>query len=1075
MAGAHRQHRQLEGEREQTMRAVRRSLEAGDAAAAVALLQAAPEVYFKNPDFQELSARCRQDLERATFVRSALDQFEKLAAGGRLEPAAALLTQALQTYPTDPALLSAQVRLRLEQQKAKLLERLNEAKAAVGRMEYKRAIEIVASLTPSLVAVPELAGEVQALEQEARFRDRQQTLGRDAIAKANEGIRQGEYAGAIATLEKAATMAGPSPEIDDVLQSARAQREERILMVLNEARALLGAENFEDALLLLAKARTNLGAQEIDSLASTVREKQRQFERKREETLDQARQFLAAGDAGSAMALLDAAPKACLKNDEFTLVYTACRRSLDRGKLVSSAVARIEALLDGHGPAQAKTLLDSALREYPGEPTLLTLQTRVQREESRLRRMEWVNQVEKAKAALGRAEYKQALEILKSLPLELTQSPDDLVTEVLALQEQARQQEQQSILRQQALRDATEQVRKKQFTGAIETLEKAQAVVGASAEVDSLLQLARDQQRRERDRQRDHLLAIEQKVSATKSSKLKSLNDQVQQIVASYSSDEEIAAIASRIGQRIAAGTTASAVPRQPLPWGRVALGIAVAAAAAAALKLGPSLFHTPSVPVEIHSEPPGASVRIAERSCIAPNCRFDLPPGRYQIQAQLDGFVPVQQTLVLDAAKRNPLVNLTLQPVVASRPPTLPLPKPVVPGTGMLEVQAGLPNALVYVDNTVRGHTDSQGVFSAPIEARSHRIRVEKDGYQTPREQQADIARNGSLHLVFNLAPRVAKLDLRGAPAGVEIRLGTTSLGRTDGLPSFAVSVPPGDQTLVIAQGPATRQIARQFAPDQTQIVDWQSVAPKPPISPPPPPNTGELEAQDWERVRNAPDATQLDGFLVKYPNGPHAAEAQSKLQYLVWERTNRDDVAALQAYLNRFPAGPHSGEASRRIDDILWSKVGQRDREALRKFIAQYPNSPHHSEAQSLVSQLDKPQEPPNKPPSAADQQAISAVLGQFNAAFEHRQSREVKQVWPTVPDRYIQAMRVAGATFEMVLRPTGEPEVNGDAASVPCQLITRTTVSGGQPSQKQITVAVTLRKNGDRWTIVNPLGAP
>ena len=132
-----------------------------------------PRKFISRTRTSRSSARCRQDLERATFVRSALDQFEKLAAGGRLEPAAALLAQALQTYPTDPALLSAQVRLRLEQQKAKLLERLNEAKAAVGRMEYKRAIEIVASLTPSLVAVPELAGEVQALEQEARFRDRQ--------------------------------------------------------------------------------------------------------------------------------------------------------------------------------------------------------------------------------------------------------------------------------------------------------------------------------------------------------------------------------------------------------------------------------------------------------------------------------------------------------------------------------------------------------------------------------------------------------------------------------------------------------------------------------------------------------------------------------------------------------------------------------------------------------------------------------------------------------------------------------------------------------------------------------------
>ena len=359
---------------------------------------------------------------------------------------------------------------------------------------------------------------------------------------------------------------------------------------------------------------------------------------------------------------------------------------------------------------------------------------------------------------------------------------------------------------------------------------------------------------------------------------------------------------------------------------------------------------------------------------------------------------------------------------------------------------------------------------MSTQIKEGSHQIRVQKSGYETPREQQIDIAGGESRSLKFSLAPQQAKLDLRGAPAGVEIRLGTTLLGRTDGSPSFAVSVPSGDQSLLVAQGPLTRQITQQFGPGQTRIVDWQSVAPQALAKPTEPPSPGELEAQNWNNARNASDPAQLEGFLAKHPNGPHAAEAQSKLQDLVWERTNRDDVGTLQAYLNRFPNAPYSGEASRRIDDILWSKVDKRDRQTLSAFMAQRPNSTHRSEAQSALSELEKPQETPKNQPPAPELQAISAFLGQFNAAFEQKQPGELKQLWPTIPKRYIEAMETPRATFVMALHPTGQAEVDGDAASIPCQLITRTTVSRGRPSQTQVPVTVYLsHKSADRWTIL------
>jgi hypothetical protein len=240
------------------------------------------------------------------------------------------------------------------------------------------------------------------------------------------------------------------------------------------------------------------------------------------------------------------------------------------------------------------------------------------------------------------------------------------------------------------------------------------------------------------------------------------------------------------------------------------------------------------------------------------------------------------------------------------------------------------------------------------------------------------------------------------------------------------------------------------------------------------PPPTPEELEAQDWDHARNASDANQMEAFLAKYPKGPHADEAQSKLQDLVWGGTNRGDVGALQAYLSRFPNSPHSGEASRLIDDLFWSKVDKKNRQALTAFTAQHPNSPHCSDAEAMMSEMEKP--PPalgKHAPSAAEAQAIIAALDEFNTAFEHKQPREVKQIWPAIPDRYLEANSVPGATFVMELHASGEAEIDGDAATIPSQMTTHTAVTGGRPSQTKKPVTVYLsRTSGDRWIIVNVL---
>ena len=219
-------------------------------------------------------------------------------------------------------------------------------------------------------------------------------------------------------------------------------------------------------------------------------------------------------------------------------------------------------------------------------------------------------------------------------------------------------------------------------------------------------------------------------------------------------------------------------------------------------------------------------------------------------------------------------------------------------------------------------------------------------------------------------------------------------------------------------------------------------------------------IEAQDWTRANSATEPAQLEDYLKKYPSGPHAADAQSKLQDVLWARTSRDDAGALQAYVSRFPNAPHSAEASRRIEDILYAKLDRNDRRALTAFTNQYPNSTHHNEIQSILNRLDLQE---------GEKKNIQATLDSFNAAFEHQQPKELKEIWPTATTDYLNALRQPGGyKVVMTLQTTGDPVILSDTAMVPCNSISKTTKPGGEVIANQKPVQVRLRKTKGRWLI-------
>lgn len=271
-----------------------------------------------------------------------------------------------------------------------------------------------------------------------------------------------------------------------------------------------------------------------------------------------------------------------------------------------------------------------------------------------------------------------------------------------------------------------------------------------------------------------------------------------------------------------------------PMIWGGAFAVVAVIAGAWMLLHRQPLKPPPQAVPmsIEIRTDPDGVSVNIGDRSCLTPICKFDLLPGSYQVLAQRAGYQPVQQSLTIEPGKTPDTLSLVLKPIEISPPPGLP--------TGTLVVRTGMPDVLVFIDDVAAGRTNESGTYNSSPIAAAHTIRVQKRGYDSsPPERKVTVAANSSVPANFTLTQQPERLELTGAPAGVEVRAGETIFHRSPEPGVFTATFPFGTQTLRITLGSDSREIKETFEPGRAVTLNWPDVAPvaKIPSSPPPPP----------------------------------------------------------------------------------------------------------------------------------------------------------------------------------------------------------------------------------------------
>jgi eukaryotic-like serine/threonine-protein kinase len=1115
---------------------IARSIEEGRQLAAREQFKAAVEVFdaalAQYPADLELQrergaavAAAREAARRST-IQNAIAQARELRSRARFGEAVQLLDSLLASHYDDRAI--TQLRNSIIEEE-KVARRSSEIRDFVRRADELIALGELDTVTRMLESPPDHVRESseisrlrEAAEQQKRLRAERQAALETLVSEVQPLCDRGRFDEALQGVGSFEKRYGTGPEVNEIRNRIRGeqQQEQRSAQELQAQAAALIASDPVRATALLGAAPDRLrGHPEIRRLEEAAQRAAAE-QRARDavaELITRARSWYKEGRPAEALGLIESGLQSYPAQADLSALRAeilAAEARQERERFAGAAASNVRELINSHELENAGRALTEALRSAPDHPELLRLRGELQK----------ARQAEQAEQ-----ELQNVLARTRSL-LPAQPGPAADLIEPLRRKHPSREDVKAVV---EEVRTAAAQMRRRQLADEMERLCEKEDFQGALARVDALEAEAPGEAKRWRERvgagkeqserrraeeaiqaalaireqkpaqalknlqalatpirnRPDVQAAIQESQKAAEAAdkraamgeiedlfgrgKLAKARGRYRDAVTRFGTDPAFA----QVGARIEAAEREKAAPRaqpQVQPPSRMrwllAGAVAVAAMVTGTWVLSRRSSQPPAVPmpVEIRTDPDGVSVNVGGHTCLTPNCRLDLPPGLYQIRAERAGYESAQQSLSVEAGKRPDLVSLVLKPNRIVAPAGHP--------TGTLVVRTGTPDVLVSVDNTPAGRTDANGTFSSSIEAAEHTISAQKLGYDSPRDQRVTVGGNRSVQVAFSLHPQSAQLELRGAPAGVEVRAGGTLLGKTSGSGVFSARVPPGTQPLRITQGADTRETAQLFEPGQTKTLDWNSVAPavKPVVAPPRPDPS---EAQ-WQAAQAGNDPGPVEAFIHDYPNNAHAAEAQVLLEKLAWQRTGQTDAAALQGYLGKFPNGAHAGDAKARLDDLAWNAVDKTNADGLRTFVQQNPGSLHRQDAQTLLARFEQKSEAADQSAkqSAQHQAQVAAILeaiSKFNAAWATKQPADLKKVWPTAKREYLDAMNRPDTTVVLELQRLGDPEITGDTASVRCRSVPTTTYQGKVvPNPKGIRVVrVLLHNGGDGWRITDP----
>ncbi len=589
---------------------------------------------------------------RVEGIRDALQQIEPLIPE-RPEQAIEIARAAEARHPGAGVLAAARTRaeeaLRVKQESDAIRAAAVEARGALEQRRFEPALRIVTAALKAHAAdagLQQLAAEIRT----ARDRERsiQEALDRCERLRAKQRFSE--------ALQGARDAIGKHPGERRLVEMARALEQDfenqSVADTARRAESLFAENQFQQAAELTAAALEaypdRAPLRELDQLIRAAWERQKRAEGV-EQAAREARAHASARRFQPALETLEDAlrqypgEEPLLRLRESVL---AARAGWERGRAVEQTVRDCEASFAAGKLADAGRAVETGLQAFPGEPALIALQKRLQIEQERKRREEAVRRaIADADVHLQQRDPGSAVHLLEAAATQCPNEP--ALVAALARAHDALDKQRRAEAVEEVCRETRLLVEAKDFDRALRTVKQSLKRFSGEHRLRRLQESVLAQ-RSEWERQR---IRTEKARAASAHQSAQAVTDEVQ------IPSEPVAAPAPSAPPAPAPRTAA---PKRR----RVAIAAGLVAIAGVSAGLWRYQSRSARIAFPIVTEPEGATVRVNGAECRTPGCRLQLPPGRYRVEVELEGYEPQVVTAWIDPHNPAPApFHVSLQP----------------------------------------------------------------------------------------------------------------------------------------------------------------------------------------------------------------------------------------------------------------------------------------------------------------------------------------------------------------------------------------------------------------------------
>jgi eukaryotic-like serine/threonine-protein kinase len=378
---------------------------------------------------QILSAKV--EWERTEEIRQIVESSDRSVAKEELTAAQRVLEAGLERFPDEAHLIDAltavQERLLEKQRRDAAIEAVcAEARAHLESNEFQQALSLISQAESDHGSDHRLTAErEEVLRGEAEWKKAEDI--RHSLAQANSHLKSGMPANALEVLDEALKRNANEPTL--LQAQAAAKRELEIDALANQARSQIAIHAFDSAIGALEGGVKQFGDDSrLVALRTEVETARSDWERHTAiaEAIATSKQLVSKAAHEEAIALLQSALKSY--GDDPTIVAALQTAQTDfaahkRGAAIAELCAKAQAEMDKKGFDQALTLLNRALKEYPNDNSLSAMRKEALTAKAEWERAESIRQaLAKADSAILAQDYAGAVSSLES---SLKRHPSD--------------------------------------------------------------------------------------------------------------------------------------------------------------------------------------------------------------------------------------------------------------------------------------------------------------------------------------------------------------------------------------------------------------------------------------------------------------------------------------------------------------------------------------------------------------------------------------------------------------------------------------------------------------------------